>query len=146
MIRLFNLDDLDNIMKIWLDSNLEVHNYIDKNYFISNYEYAKEEMKKSNIFVYEEDRKIYGFIGIADRFIQGIFVSKDSRSKGIGKKLIDYCKEKFDTLTLSVYKKNERAIVFYKRQGFQIQSKSVDSQTKEIEYVMIWKRWYLTKM
>ncbi len=46
MIRLFNLDDLDNIMKIWLDSNLEVHNYIDKNYFISNYEYAKEEMKK----------------------------------------------------------------------------------------------------
>ncbi len=140
MIRLFNLDDLDNIMKIWLDSNLEVHNYIDKNYFISNYEYAKEEMKKSNIFVYEKDRKIYGFIGIADRFIQGIFVSKDSRSKGIGKKLIDYCKEKFDTLTLSVYKKNERAIVFYKRQGFQIQSKSVDSQTKEIEYVMIWKR------
>ena len=111
MIRLFNLDDLDNIMKIWLDSNLEVHNYIDKNYFISNYEYAKEEMKKSNIFVYEKDRKIYGFIGIADRFIQGIFVSKDSRSKGIGKKLIEYCKEKFDTLTLSVYKKNERAIV-----------------------------------
>ena len=140
MIRLFNLEDLDDIMKIWFDANLEVHNFIDKNYFISNYEYVKEEMKKSNIFVYEKNKKIYGFIGIDNRFIQGIFVSKDSRSKGIGKKLIDYCKEKYDTLTLSVYKKNERAINFYKKQSFQIQSKSVDSQTKEIEYEMIWKK------
>ena len=140
MIRLFSLDDLDDIMKIWLNCNLEVHNYIYKDYFISNYSYVKEQMKQSNIFVYENNGKILGFIGIDNGFIQGIFVSKTSRSKGIGKKLIDYCKKKYDTLTLSVYKKNERAINFYKKQSVQIQSKSVDSRTKEIEYEMIWKK------
>ena len=140
MIRLFSLDDLDDVMRIWLDCNLEVHNFIYKDYFISNYSYVKEQMKQSNIFVYENNGKILGFIGIDNGFIQGIFVSKTSRSKGIGKKLIDYCKKKYDTLTLSVYKKNERAINFYKKQSFQIQSKSVDSQTKEIEYEMIWKK------
>ena len=140
MIRLFNLEDLDDVMKILFDANLEVHNFINKDYFISNYSYVKEQMKQSNIFVYENNGKILGFIGIDNGFIQGIFVSKTSRSKGIGKKLIDYCKKKYDTLTLSVYKKNERAINFYKKQSFQIQSKSVDSQTKEIEYEMIWKK------
>ena len=140
MIRLFNLEDLDDVMKIWFDANLEVHNFIDKDYFISNYSYVKEQMKQSNIFVYENNGKILGFIGIDNGFIQGIFVSKTSRSKGIGKKLIDYCKEKYSTLSLKVYEKNKRAINFYKKQSFQIQSKSVDSQTKEIEYEMIWKK------
>lgn len=140
MIRLFSLDDLDDIMKIWLNSNLEVHNFIDKYYFISNYSYVKEQMKQSNIFVYENNGKILGFIGIDNGFIQGIFVSKTSRSKGIGKKLIDFCKEKYSTLSLKVYEKNKRAISFYKNQEFRIHSKSVDIQTQQVEYDMVWEK------
>ena len=140
MIRLFNLEDLDDVMKIWFDANLEVHNFINKNYFISNYEHVKEEIKKSNIFVYENNGKILGFIGIDNGFIQGIFVSKTSRSKGIGKKLIDYCKEKYSTLSLKVYEKNKRAINFYKNQEFRIYSKSVDIQTQQVEYDMVWEK------
>ena len=140
MIRLFNLEDLDDVMKIWFDANLEVHNFIDKDYFISNYSYVKEQMKQSNIFVYENNGKILGFIGIDNGFIQGIFVSKTSRSKGIGKKLIDYCKEKYSTLSLKVYEKNKRAINFYKNQEFRIHSKSVDIQTQQVEYDMVWEK------
>lgn len=140
MIRLFNLEDLDDVMKIWFDANLEVHNFIDKDYFISNYSYVKEQMKQSNIFVYENNGKILGFIGIDNGFIQGIFVSKTSRSKGIGKKLIDYCKEKYSTLSLKVYEKNKRAINFYKNQEFRIYSKSVDIQTQQVEYDMVWEK------
>lgn len=140
MIRLFSLDDLDDVMRIWLDCNLEVHNFIYKDYFISNYSYVKEQMKQSNIFVYENNGKILGFIGIDNGFIQGIFVSKTSRSKGIGKKLIDYCKEKYSTLSLKVYEKNKRAISFYKKQEFRIYSKSVDIQTQQVEYDMVWEK------
>lgn len=140
MIRLFSLDDLDDVMRIWLNCNLEVHNYIYKDYFISNYSYVKEQMKQSNIFVYENNGKILGFIGIDNGFIQGIFVSKTSRSKGIGKKLIDYCKEKYSTLSLKVYEKNKRAISFYKNQEFRIYSKSVDIQTQQVEYDMVWEK------
>lgn len=140
MIRLFSLDDLDDVMRIWLDCNLEVHNFIYKDYFISNYSYVKEQMKQSNIFVYENNGKILGFIGIDNGFIQGIFVSKTSRSKGIGKKLIDYCKEKYSTLSLKVYEKNKRAINFYKKQEFRIHSKSVDIQTQQVEYDMVWEK------
>lgn len=140
MIRLFSLDDLDDVMRIWLDCNLEVHNFIYKDYFISNYSYVKEQMKQSNIFVYENNGKILGFIGIDNGFIQGIFVSKTSRSKGIGKKLIDFCKEKYITLSLKVYEKNKRAISFYKNQEFRIYSKSVDIQTQQVEYDMVWEK------
>ena len=140
MIRLFSLDDLDDVMRIWLDCNLEVHNFIYKDYFISNYSYVKEQMKQSNIFIYENNGKILGFIGIDNGFIQGIFVSKTSRSKGIGKKLIDFCKEKYITLSLKVYEKNKRAISFYKNQEFRIYSKSVDIQTQQVEYDMVWEK------
>lgn len=58
MIRLFNLEDLDDVMKIWFDANLEVHNFINKNYFISNYEHVKEEIKKV-IFLFMKKIKRY---------------------------------------------------------------------------------------
>ncbi|OOM81017.1 putative acetyltransferase [Clostridium puniceum] len=34
MIKNFNLNNLDNVMKIWIDTNLEAHNFIQKEYWI----------------------------------------------------------------------------------------------------------------
>lgn len=44
------------------------------------------------------------------------------------------------TLKLNVYQKNERAIQFYLREEFSIQSESLDSNTGEKELIMVWKR------
>lgn len=43
-------------------------------------------------------------------------------------------------LKLSVYQGNEKAIKFYLREKFSIQSESVDDNTGEKEFIMIWKR------
>ena len=37
--------------------------------------------------MYEDDKMIQGFIGINDEYIEGIFVSDEMQSRGIGK----YC-------------------------------------------------------
>ena len=44
------------------------------------------------------------------------------------------------TLRLSVYQKNEKAIKFYLREKFSIQSEKVDDNTGEKEFIMVWKR------
>ena len=58
--------------------------------------------------------KKYRFIGLNDEYIEGIFVSNEMQSHGIGKALLNYAKNKRNKLFLNVYQKNVRAIAFIK--------------------------------
>ena len=51
---------------------------------------------------------------------------------------MDYVKEIKGKLTLSVYQKNVRAVKFYQRENFMIQSECIDENTGEVEYFMEW--------
>ena len=63
-----------------------------------------------------------------------------ARSRGVGKELLDYAKTVKTELNLKVYMKNERAISFYKREDFVIESETTDVNTNEAELVMNWQR------
>lgn len=86
--------------------------------------------------MYEDTEVIKGFIGLQDGYIAGIFVGKEYRSNGIGKKLLDYAKAIHNELTLNVYKKNCRTAAFYEREGFSVVSEQVDGDTGEIDITM----------
>ena len=73
-----------------------------------------------------------------DNYIAGIFVDASARAAGIGSQLLDRVKQDRKSLRLSVYKKNTTAVSFYRRRGFQIDKESVDPETSEPEYTMIW--------
>ncbi|WP_066719594.1 N-acetyltransferase [Clostridium sp. Marseille-P299] len=138
MIREFEIKDLDVIMKIWLDSNMEVHDFIKGSYWTDNYEMVKNMLPDATIFVYEDNNIIQGFIGLMNNYIAGIFINANSRSQGIGKSLIDYVKKGYPELSLQVYKKNIRGVKFYLRENFIITKEQVDESTGEVELVMKW--------
>ena len=71
--------------------------------------------------------------------VEGIFVSEKMRSQGIGKQLLDFVKDKKSKLYLNVYQKNIRAVQFYQREDFEIDCESIDEDTRERDYEMIWK-------
>ncbi|MBP2027152.1 putative acetyltransferase [Acetoanaerobium pronyense] len=138
MIREFEIDDLSDIMKIWLESNTKAHDFIDESYWKENYELVKSMMPNATIFVYEENEKISGFAGMTDDYIAGIFVDNNKQSKGIGKALLEYIKGRYNNLALKVYKDNERAVKFYLRESFVIQEEKIDENTRKVEYLMNW--------
>ena len=138
MIRKLQKADINRVADIWLKTNLKAHFFIPEQYWISNYEFVKELLPQAEVYVYEDDKMIQGFIGINDEYIEGIFVSDEMQSRGIGKMLLDYIKDKKDRLQLKVYQKNVRAMSFYQREGFTIQSEEMDEFTGEKEYVMNW--------
>ena len=138
MIRKLQKVDINRVADIWLTTNLKAHFFISEQYWISNYEFVKELLPQAEVYVYEDDKMIQGFIGINDEYIEGIFVSDEMQSRGIGKILLDYIKDKKDRLQLKVYQKNVRAMSFYQREGFTIQSEGMDEFTGEKEYVMNW--------
>ena len=47
--------------------------FISEQYWISNYEFVKELLPQAEVYVYEDDKMIQGFIGINDEYIEGIF-------------------------------------------------------------------------
>lgn len=141
MIRKLKKDDISKVMQIWLDTNVKAHKFISENYWRDNFETVKKMLPQSELYVYEDDNKneILGFIGINHKYIEGIFVCAEMQSKGIGRQLLAYVKDIRRDLTLSVYQKNERAIKFYEREDFMIQSENTDKNTGEKEYFMVWK-------
>lgn len=138
MIRKLQKVDINRVVDIWLKTNLKTHFFISEQYWISNYEFVKELLPQAEVYVYEDDKMIQGFIGVNDEYIEGIFVSDEMQSHGIGKMLLDYIKDKKDRLQLKVYQKNVRAMSFYQREGFIIQSEGMDEFTGEKEYMMNW--------
>ena len=138
MIRKLQKADINRAADIWLKTNLKAHFFIPEQYWISNYEFVKEMLPQAEVYVYEDDKMIQGFIGVSDEYIEGIFVSDEMQSCGIGQMLLDYIKDKKDRLQLKVYQKNVRAMSFYQREGFTIQSEEMDEFTGEKEYVMNW--------
>ncbi|WP_232697390.1 N-acetyltransferase [Brevibacillus daliensis] len=142
MITLLENTKIDDVMDIWLKSNIEAHNCIPEQYWLDNYELVKTEyLPISNTNIYEDQDTVKGFISIMDgSFIGALFVSNEYRGQGIGKKLINYCKERYDTLELAVFKDNKPAIAFYYSCNFKIATEQLHEDSGFWEYHMIWSK------
>ncbi len=140
MIRKLQKTDVIKVADIWLDSNIKAHDFIPAQYWKSNFELVKQLLLQATVYVYEDNQKIQGFIGMNEEYIEGLFVSDEMQSQGIGKILLNYAKGKRNKLFLNVYQKNTRAISFYQREGFEVQYSGLDEATGEKDYVMTWQQ------
>lgn len=142
MIRKFETRDLDAVTQIWLHGNLDAHAFISASFWTEHFEMVRDLLSQAELYVHENEdtRQIDGFIGLTENHIEGIFVAKAARSKGVGKALLEYAKSRKPSLTLSVYQKNERALAFYQREQFTVQSEGIDEDTNEAELQMLWSR------
>ena len=140
MIRELRKVDINKVAEIWLDTNIKTHYFISAQYWKSNFELVKELLLQATVYVYEDKQEIQGFIGLSNEYIEGIFVSAEMQSQGIGKILLNYVKGKRNKLILNVYQKNTRAISFYQREGYEIQYSGLDEATGEKDYVMAWQQ------
>lgn len=138
MIEKFNKKDIDAVMQIWKKENIKAHYFISKEYWENNYENVKKVLPDSEIYVYTNKNKIEGFIGINNNYIEGLFIDTNSQNKGTGTTLLNKVKREKKRLTLNVYKKNKKAINFYKKNGFIIIEEKFDENTNEKEYTMLW--------
>ncbi len=137
-IRALRRADIGRVMELWLDANLKAHSFIPTAYWKSNFDAVKEMLPQAEVYVYEDAGEIDAFVGLNGTYIEGIFVSSEMQSKGIGRRLLDFVKTKRTELCLNVYQKNTRAIDFYQREGFKIRCEGLDESTGEKDYEMVW--------
>lgn len=140
MIRELRKADINSVAEIWLDTNRKAHAFIPVSYWERNFASVKEMLPQAEVYVYETDQGIQGFLGLNGEYIEGIFVSEEAQSRGIGKLLLNHAKGRKPALRLNAYQKNVRAIRFYQREGFQILRSGLDAATGEAECEMLWRR------
>lgn len=140
MIEKFNKNEIDEVMTIWLKTNIDAHDFIPKAYWIKNYNIVKDQyIPIATTFVYKENNVIIAFISIIEAFFIGaLFVKKEHQRQGIGLKLINRCKTLYPILKLAVYVDNINSVDFYKRCGFEIKAEQDNESSGFKEYIMSW--------
>jgi putative acetyltransferase len=69
-------------------------------------------------------KKILGFLGVADKNIEMLFIHPLSRGKGIGKLLINYAIDELKVTKVDVNEDNPEALIFYEHHGFEVIGRS----------------------
>jgi putative acetyltransferase len=140
MIKQLENFEMEEVMDIWLKTNITAHSFIPEKYWIDNYNVVKDEyMPNSATFIYKEDNIIKAFISIMNNsFIGALFVLQDYQGNGIGRKLMEYCKSLYSSLGLGVYKENTSAVDVYKHCGFVVTAEQPNEDSGLLEYTMVW--------
>jgi putative acetyltransferase len=141
MIKSFDQSKLDQVMTIWLETNIDAHPFVPASFWKDNFEAVKGALFDADILIYEEE-VVKGFIGIVEQsYIAGLFVDKAYQGQGIGRALIEACKQRYpSSLALDVYVENESAVKFYEKSGFQIKQQKQNEDTQQQEYFMVWEQ------
>ncbi|NHB89874.1 acetyltransferase [Photorhabdus tasmaniensis] len=76
-----------------------------------------------------DQNEIKGFMGVDQNRIEMLFISPDSRGKGIGKALLNFGITESGINELDVNEQNVQGVGFYQHQGFKVFSRSeIDGQ------------------
>ncbi len=111
--------------------------------YFPNYIYTFDPFEK--YYCYKSNNKILGVISYSIIYeraeLNYIVVSEDYRLKGIGQKLLNFCiedleKNKVKTISLEV-NKNNKAVNFYLKNNFKIETIRKQYYGKEDAYLMI---------
>ena len=140
MIRKYQPQDLEHIMKIWLETNLAAHGFIPAEYWNEQYEAVKEALPQADILIYEEEGQFLDFWDYRTVISRDFLWEKASRSRGIGRLLLEAAKSGRQELTLHAYAENTGAVRFYEREGFQTAAFEKEETTGREGVLMRWTR------
>lgn len=133
-------DDITQVVDLWYETSILAHHFIAKTYWEKNKRsMEKKYLPMAETFVAWDGEEILGFISLVDHQLAALFVKPSWQGKGMGSFLLAYAKDLHKKLQLKAYKKNTKAVEFYKTKGFIILAESMD-ETGEKEFMMEWHR------
>ena len=132
MIRKVEILDYPRLMEIWEDSVLNTHDFLKMEDFLFYKKMLPTYFQHVNLFGYERNGVLIGFMGVAEDNLEMLFVENKHRGTGVGKKLVSYAIENFHINKVDVNEQNSQAVGFYKHLGFKMYRKSeLDAEGKE---------------
>jgi len=132
MIRKIEVTDYLRLVEIWESAVSATHDFLKE----EDFRYYKQQLptyfQYVNLYGWEKDGRLVGFMGIAEGNLEMLFVDNDYRGIGVGKELITYAIDNLEVTKVDVNEQNVQALGFYKHIGFQVYERSeLDGEGKE---------------
>ncbi|QDX31818.1 N-acetyltransferase [Dickeya poaceiphila] len=140
MIRPYQPQDLEPLVRLWRESTTLAHPFISPRYWQESEELVRGHyIPHSQTWVYESEQGIGGFISVMDqRLVGALFVHHSLYGQGVGAALMQHIQHRFPALTLEVYQQNSRACAFYRKQGFVVVQENDQHETQSRLLIMHW--------
>lgn len=132
--------ELDQLMTIWLAANEQAHAFVPASYWRTNEAEVRAALPEAQLLVARQASQIVGFAGVQDHYLAGLFITAAIRNQGVGHQLMTALKDRYATLTLSVYEQNSGAVRFYLREGFTVLQREEDEAVHQPALVMGWQQ------
>lgn len=112
---------IQKLLDVWESSVKATHLFLSADEINNIKQYVPQALKEIPVLVAaEKNGSLVGFMGIADKMLEMLFVSNESRGKGIGKKLLQYGIKNYAINELAVNEQNPLAKGFYEYMGFEV--------------------------
>ncbi len=133
------------MLALWEQSVLATHDFLLPADF--------EEIKRSvasipfhelHVFCLTNIDTVIGFIGVANKKIEILFLAPDFFGRGLGQKLLHFAVEKLDADQLDVNEQNWKAVRFYQKFGFETYERTnEDDQGRN--YPLLRMKWHTVR-
>lgn len=109
------------VLAIWEKSVLATHDFLTP----TDFEEIKELVANINfndfqVFCSVYENTVMGFIGVADKNVEMLFLDPKYFGKGIGRKLLTFAVNELNADKVDVNEQNTKALKFYQKFGFEI--------------------------
>jgi putative acetyltransferase len=139
MIRRATAMDSEAITDLWLHASILAHRFLPRDFWVSRAEDMRSVyLPNSETWVKIQENTVKGFASLVDDHLAALFVHPSAQDRGLGRELLDFAQEKRQSLFLSVYSENYRAVCFYRRNGFHVVEERQDAHSGHLEFVMAW--------
>ena len=113
---------VNQLLKVWESSVKATHLFLSDDEISDIKQYVPQTLNDVPLLVIAENESgnPIGFMGVADKMLEMLFISNESRGQGIGKQLLQYGIENYSINELAVNEQNPLAKGFYEHMGFEV--------------------------
>ena len=124
MIRKVKEEDYPRLAEIWESAVTRTHDFLAREDFLFYRERLPVYFQYVELYGFEREGVLCGFVGVKEGNIEMLFVHDDCRGAGIGKRLIRYAIEVLHADRVDVNEQNGQAVGFYEHEGFVVVGRS----------------------
>jgi putative acetyltransferase len=107
------------ILDVWEQSVLATHNFLKPADFQAIKEIVKSiDFTAFDVYCLVQHGQVAGFLGVAERKLEMLFLSPAYLGKRLGKQLMNFALQELKVDKVDVNEQNARAVEFYKQFGF----------------------------
>lgn len=144
MLKKIKIEDIDNVMELWKEE-INKSGMPSKNKIILNdYTSVRKKLMENinSTILYTEDGIIEGIISVdnSKNEVWLIIVKSSIQREGIGTILLNNIKRKKTQITTTINSSNEKALLFFYKNGFKKVEEKENEKTKQKDYILDWSK------